>query len=389
MSGCSDFFNMTDREDSFQTWQGLRGPQGETGPQGIPGPIGPTGPVGPRGVPGPPAELRGPVESTDDLPETAPSGELWLVGEEAPYEGWFYNGAEWADAGPFEISGGGGNGTYYGVCSTAANVAEKVVTIDGITELTDGLSVRIYFENNNTQAFATLKINDLSAVPLYRSGTTRVNNDWSAGTVVDFVYDSGKFVMVDGSIASTSAYGKTILSNSTTNQSTSSALVPGALYTFANGTVAPYYTVKAYAVGDIVRNENKLYRCTTAIPSGESWNASHWTQIGSLAEEMPRAYTSNPAMDGTASPGSATSWARGDHVHPIDALAISVASFNALPKTVTNSSIESDMVCIHSELGTPAAQLSDWTVTTSAGSLTISGTISGSTTLKLYLIKSR
>lgn len=33
---------------------------------------------------------------------------------------------------------------------------------------------------------------------------------------------------------------------------------------------------------------------------------------------IPSAYTSNPAMDGTASPGSSGAWAKGDHVHPSD-----------------------------------------------------------------------
>lgn len=33
---------------------------------------------------------------------------------------------------------------------------------------------------------------------------------------------------------------------------------------------------------------------------------------------VPSAYTSNPAMDGTASPGSSGEWAKGDHVHPSD-----------------------------------------------------------------------
>lgn len=33
---------------------------------------------------------------------------------------------------------------------------------------------------------------------------------------------------------------------------------------------------------------------------------------------VPSAYTSNPAMNGTASAGSSTNWARGDHVHPTD-----------------------------------------------------------------------
>ena len=72
-------------------------------------------------------------------------------------------------------------------------------------------------------------------------------------------------------------------------------------------------------------------------------------------------------------------------------LVLDIASFSSLPKTVSNASITSDMVVLKAELGTPSAQTADWTVTTSNGSLQITGTsaISGSTTLKLYLMKSR
>lgn len=42
------------------------------------------------------------------------------------------------------------------------------------------------------------------------------------------------------------------------------------------------------------------------------------TQVDGMIPSVPSAYTSNPAMDGTASPGSSTAWARGDHVHPHD-----------------------------------------------------------------------
>jgi hypothetical protein len=72
-----------------------------------------------------------------------------------------------------------------------------------------------------------------------------------------------------------------------------------------------------------------------------------------------------------------------------EVLAVSVASFSSLPQTVSNTNIDSDMVVVNSVLGTPSAQTGDWTVTTSSGSLTIAGTISGSTTLTLYLAKSR
>lgn len=72
-----------------------------------------------------------------------------------------------------------------------------------------------------------------------------------------------------------------------------------------------------------------------------------------------------------------------------EVLEISVASFNALPHTITNSDIEDDMKVVNSVLSNSSAQLSDWTVTTSSGSLTISGSINGTTTAILYLMKSR
>lgn len=34
--------------------------------------------------------------------------------------------------------------------------------------------------------------------------------------------------------------------------------------------------------------------------------------------QIPIAYTSNPVMNGTASPGSSVNWSRGDHIHPTD-----------------------------------------------------------------------
>ena len=70
-------------------------------------------------------------------------------------------------------------------------------------------------------------------------------------------------------------------------------------------------------------------------------------------------------------------------------LFVSVASFSSLPKVITNENITEDMVVVNSVLGTPSAQTSDWTVTTANGSVTVTGDISGSTTLTLYLMKSR
>ena len=66
-------------------------------------------------------------------------------------------------------------------------------------------------------------------------------------------------------------------------------------------------------------------------------------------------------------------------------LQVSLASFSSLPQTVYNAAITSEHTLIRAEVGTPSAQVGEWTVTTANGSATISGTISGSTTLTLIL----
>ena len=66
-------------------------------------------------------------------------------------------------------------------------------------------------------------------------------------------------------------------------------------------------------------------------------------------------------------------------------LVIDEAAFSSLPKTISNASITSEHVVLSATLGTPSAQVGDWTVSTSNGSVTISGSVTGSTTLRLVL----
>ena len=78
----------------------------------------------------------------------------------------------------------------------------------------------------------------------------------------------------------------------------------------------------------------------------------------------------------------------------LEVLVVDCGTISSLPKTINTGSalsVESDMVVLQSTFGTPSAATSDWTVTTSNGSLTISGSIASasSTTLTLYLMKSR
>ena len=52
---------------------------------------------------------------------------------------------------------------------------------------------------------------------------------------------------------------------------------------------------------------------------------------------VPSAYTANPAMDGTASPGSSGNWAKGDHVHPSDTTKAAKADLTNIQATGTTN----------------------------------------------------
>lgn len=140
----------------------------------------------------------------------------------------------------------------------------------------------------------------------------------------------------------------------------------------------------AYSVNDFAlcqsASKSLIFICTTA---------------GTTAVQEPTAYQTvtdgNTVTDGTAVFKAVSVSGQITKLSKTEVLIINVASFSSLPQTVSNASIESDMVVVNSVLGNPSAQIADWTVTTSNGSLTISGTsaISDSTTATLYLMKSR
>lgn len=60
-------------------------------------------------------------------------------------------------------------------------------------------------------------------------------------------------------------------------------------------------------------------------------------------------------------------------------------SFSSLPYTLSDSSIKSNMVVLNSYFNNPAAIKSDISWTTANGSITLSGTASGTTTFTLAL----
>lgn len=78
-----------------------------------------------------------------------------------------------------------------------------------------------------------------------------------------------------------------------------------------------------------------------------------------------------------------------DAVEENKVLVITSSTFSALPTTITDARITSDMVSLKEVLSNSAAQNGDWEATTADGSVTITGSISGSTSITLYLLKER
>lgn len=76
-------------------------------------------------------------------------------------------------------------------------------------------------------------------------------------------------------------------------------------------------------------------------------------------------------------------------INDLKCLVVTSNSFNSLPQTIQNANVKSDHVLINSVLSNPSAMIGDWDITTNNGTITISGSISGSTTVTLYFIEQR
>lgn len=68
-----------------------------------------------------------------------------------------------------------------------------------------------------------------------------------------------------------------------------------------------------------------------------------------------------------------------------EVIGLYASSVSSLPYTISNAGITANHVVVNSVLSNPSAQTGNWTVTTSSGSLTISGTINGTTNISLYI----
>ena len=91
---------------------------------------------------------------------------------------------------------GSANITHFGVCSTAADVAEKTVSLSGFV-LTEGARVAVFFANSNTHSNPKLNVNSTGAKAISCiKGSWAPVGQWEANQIVEFVYYSSHWIMI-------------------------------------------------------------------------------------------------------------------------------------------------------------------------------------------------
>lgn len=347
---CTDVFKLIeDNDDSFRMWQGLVGPYytptvSQDGTLrwsnngGLPNPqeVNLMGPQG-AGI-----RIAGLADTEDGLPERSDSGGIWLVGTELPYEGYTYQRGEWIDLGPLTVGPAGPPGPqgddYVLTESDKSEIARIAVELFEILLETTPLPV----SNGGTGArdVAGAQTNLGISEILTKLGTWPLGTDAQnvAGAVNEMI---GEIAEQDTGISE--------------------------LRTIA----APAYDPAAgvYAVGDLVLYDGQLYRCIAAVTTPRAWTGNaNWTQTTTAAELEALAdraavqdlYFSLGSKTGT---GSNVTW-----------------TLNDARITPKHRAFTGDVV-----FGTPSSVTGNGTLTTAAGSVTLTAPVNGTTTAAVHL----
>lgn len=85
----------------------------------------------------------------------------------------------------------------FGTCSTASGTAQKVVTMADFNVLVEGVTIHVYFDNENTASNPTLKVGSTSAIAISCNGVAE--GKWENGAVISFTYDGVNWIQNDAS----------------------------------------------------------------------------------------------------------------------------------------------------------------------------------------------
>ena len=128
----------------------------------------------------------------------------------------------------------------------------------------------------------------------------------------------------------------------------------------AMGNPDAFSTANSYAAGDYCLHNNRIYSCVSAVTAGSAFNSSQWIEV--------------------------TLW---DLIH---GKKVNLGTISSLPVTKRVSGLPLDFEVLRMYLSNSAAQTGEWDITTAwdatnqKTTITVSGTISGSTTVTLWFV---
>ena len=301
---------------------------------------------------------------------------------------------------------------HFGSCSTAAATTEKAVACTSY-KLVTGSWIAVKFTVTNTGAVGslTLNVNTTGAKAIkYRGANLPSASTLTSGRTYMFVYDGTNYELIGdldtnttytpasatplmdgtGAVGSSAKYaredhvhpsdtskvdkeaGKGLSTNdyTTTEKNKLAGIAAGAEVNqnaFSNVKVGST-TIAADGKTDTL----ELAAGTNITLTPDATNDKVTITAATISP-----YTSNPAMDGTASAGSSANYSRGDHVHPTDTSRAALASptFTGTPKAPTASA------------GTNTTQIATTAFVTTAvanaqvGAATFQGTVSSNSTI--------
>ena len=220
---------------------------------------------------------------------------------------------------------------YYGVSTTSASTQTKTVTIEGISELSDGLNVRVLFSNAQSYSGTPkLQINSTTASNiLWRSGAEATTLTWNAGDVLDFVYNSASsgFIAINSDAApidhasSGTTYGKGTNSNyghvkltdsltDTTPAATGGLALSAKAGADLKGAITKILPVitgntnnSGYTInsGEYFEVNGTLYKASASIPQNSAWSGSATAQSDTAINDLNTIKATKKVASGTTS----------------------------------------------------------------------------------------